>query len=232
MIRSFTFAGKDLYKDFGCYVDGYEEGTPQKKTIKASIPYRSGSLDFSEMYGEDAYDDRLVKYTVDVVEDDESRLEITKTALIDWLLGAPKGEIIDNASPGYHYVGKCISVSGTDEVEKSTLTITFDCYPFKIKNVEEGDVIWDDFCFLTDVWNTVSYQAVDEEQEVMIVNSGINAQYVDIEVTGNVRIVHEKLQKDWTDGRYAEAYLMRRGENTFTIRGDGTIRFIFHIEKL
>lgn len=232
MIRSFTFAGKDLYKDFGCFVDGYEDGTPQKKTIKASVPYRSGSLDFSELYGEATYDDRPVKYTVDVVEDDEKRLEISKMAIRDWLLGAPKGEIVDNALPGYHYVGKCIDVSGTDEIEKSTLTITFECYPFKIKNEIEGDIIWDDFCFLTDVWNTVAYNVESGSQDTVIYNSGISSVYADIEVTGNISIIHEKIQKDWTSGRYIGAYLMRRGENKFTIDGNGSVKFLFNVEKI
>ena len=76
MYRSFTFAGKDLYKDFGCYIDSVQESAPVKKEYKHTIPYRSGAINFSKIYKNPTYEERKLVYTVDVIGDTEEGLII------------------------------------------------------------------------------------------------------------------------------------------------------------
>jgi hypothetical protein len=232
-LRSFEFDGKDLYKDFGCYIDSVTESPPEKNSYKATIPYRHGTIDFSELYGEPTFADRELVYTVDVVEDDEESLELAKMELENWLLTAPRGNIYDSALPDWHFVGTCTGIEEMDEVEKNSLTITFECYPFRVKNIPEGDIIWDSFCFLTDVWNELNYEVSgDAAVEAEIFNQGGNSQYASISVSGEITIKFEGIESKWISGNYNDVFLMKPGKNIFNIFGDGNVRFSFVTEKL
>lgn len=232
MYRSFTFAGKDLYKDFGCYIDSVQESAPVKKEYKHTIPYRSGAINFNKIYKTPTYEERKLVYTVDVIGDTEEELIIDKMKMRNWLLCGEYGELIDSAIPGWHYLMECVEISETDEVLKGTFTITFKGYPFLVKDIPEGDVLWDSFCFETDVLQETSFVATLENTDVIIINSGANEQYADIVVTGNVNVTQNGKVKTWSEGRYSNVYLLTMGENTFTIYGDGTIEFIFYKESL
>ena len=150
----------------------------------------------------------------------------------NWLLCGEYGELIDSAIPGWHYLMECVEISETDEILKGTFTITFKGYPFLVKDIPEGDVWWDSFCFETDVLQETSFVATLENTDVIIINSGANEQYADIVVTGNVNVTQDGKIKTWSEGRHSNAYLLKKGENPFTIYGDGTIEFVFYKESL
>jgi len=126
----FQFNGKRL-SDFGCFVAKRETPTPGKAQITETIPYMSGSYDFSALYGAPCYNDRTIKYMVDLVGADLIDLAAQKQQLQNWLLPCHRSQLIDDSMPDWYFLAECISVIPSDDKILSELTIEFAASPFK-----------------------------------------------------------------------------------------------------
>lgn len=132
-----TIGGVTL-ASFGECIASRNTGSPEKKTSTVTVPHMSGFWDFSKVYGELAYESREVTYAIQLIGDDREDLQDRKSALMEWLLEVSDEAIYDDDIPGWHFVGSCTGCDWEegDEGESGTITATFLCQPFLVKDTE------------------------------------------------------------------------------------------------
>lgn len=147
--------------------------SPDEKEIIESIPYSQGVLDFSMLLGERVFNNRQLSY--ELISDkmpykQRKSLERRIKRLI-----VPKGEgnLYDTHDLGYYWRGKCSSVEVEDNAEFKYLIIriSFNVYPFLIRNKRYFDDVWDDFDFENDVANWTKHTVIGVKT-ITLVNSG------------------------------------------------------------
>lgn len=124
------------YINFGMCYASKNVGLPTKRTVKKSIPYRDGSIDFTMLYGRNYYDERTVTYTFEEIGDTASELQMRVDLFSEWLLSLTDCDIYDDELHFWHWHGSCDSVSVDYDADglKATISVAFSFYPFKIAN--------------------------------------------------------------------------------------------------
>ena len=112
----------------GIVTDG-DIGMAKKRVIRASVPGRSGTYDFSEVCGR-TYDDRTAKYTFGFVG---SRDEVYRgvSHLAGWLYDIQDADIWDSDVPYWHMHGTCdeVAVEYDESGEGADVTATITAEP-------------------------------------------------------------------------------------------------------
>jgi len=227
------------FGDFNSYSQGWwlidrQAPSPSEKTITETIPYSQGVLDFS-MPGDDRFfDNRDVTYQIKKINKDYADRKISENMLKNELMPLGIRVIKDPHDNGLHWLGKCKSVSVSDDTEGRTLTATvvFDCYPFAISDNPEGSDIWDEVLFPDWIFQNTSY-TVDGTRSINLVNIGAHTVDVEIIVTGSVTVTSAFGSMDLTTSTYTDTPLaISRGDNALTLKGNGTIEFKFYKEVM
>lgn len=163
MHSGISFLGKHSYNDFNITMSNEREiGIPNKKKSKLSLPFSNAVYDYSDVFGEQTYEERQIKYTFNIADreiETKEEMNWVKTTLINWLMkSGGKQKLYDPFYPGFHFLAE---VEGSSKfVENWTygfLEVTFTAYPFMISNNVEGNDIWNEFNFLTDVVQNTQY---------------------------------------------------------------------------
>lgn len=161
----------DVYSHdtYGASVAERAISAPKKKVIKETVPFSNKTYDFSAINGELYWEERELRYVFEIIADSPEELEVKKSAFSGWVMNVMNENIYDPYDPDYHYVGtfEDIEFEDDDSVEKTTATVTFMVYPFKIAN--EAKI----------VTLTVSAQS---EKSVTITNKSAHKSTVDISV--------------------------------------------------
>lgn len=228
----FEIYGKHLYKDFNCYIDEADTTPPEPNQITVEVPFMQGVYDFTNIFSETTYPNRKLTYYIDVVENDSKNLAITKIILENWLLGKQRDVLKDDRLIGYYYLAKCISIKENDDAEYTRLEITFTAYPFKVKKWNEGECLWDEFCFLTDYMQKTKFE-INEAKQISLFNFGSKNIIPTIVSNSNMKIIKNNIEYAISLGQTKDYRIeLEKGENVFTIVGKGTIEFQFKIEVL
>lgn len=156
-IGGFYTKGKHV-TEFGLTLIRREAPSPEDVFITESIVGKNGVYDFSLMMGEPIKKNRPLSYFLMGTERNQVRKLLNKTHLSNWLLDGRIREIYDDGEPGYYYLGKCVRVTLVEDDGKGIVDyeIEFDCYPYKIAILPEGNDIWDTFNFELDVAQSVT----------------------------------------------------------------------------
>lgn len=126
--------------------DGFEAslasrtiGMPSKKSIKETVPFSNVTYDFSAIDGEVYWEERELEYVFEIIAPTPERLEELKTAFSDWVMNVFQEEIHDPFIPDHHFIGTFEDIEYDDEegLEKTTVTVTFAAYPYKIANTQK-----------------------------------------------------------------------------------------------
>lgn len=145
----FSVDGIHTLHDLGFCISSRSLSAPIKKSVRKTIPFMSGSYDFSQIYGKTFYEDRELGYVFDLISDSPSELELEITKINEFVSLVHEANIYDDDLPYYHFRGSF----RTCEVERdefglsASVTVVFDVYPFRISNdlcevrVEVGDNI-------------------------------------------------------------------------------------------
>lgn len=133
--------GKHSYKDFGLVINSREIGYPEKRSIRKTVPYMNGFYDFTKLYGDPAWGERVISYTFDVIGFTVAEMEVERQKVINWLCNVHDEDIFDDALPNYHFHGSFDKVSSSEEGEQATITFSFVCYPFMISNDGKKEVL-------------------------------------------------------------------------------------------
>lgn len=122
--------------DFGASLAERAIGSPTKKEIKETVPFSNLTYDFSKINGELYWGERELTYIFEIFGDDPADLEYKKTAFANWMHNVMSENIYDPYEPDFHYVGTFDDMEYDDDesIEKTTATVSFMAYPYKIAN--------------------------------------------------------------------------------------------------
>lgn len=208
--------------------------TPSEKEITESVPYMQGVYDFSTLNFDRYFENREVTYQVMLFENEYENRKHPEQDIKRSLMKLDIQPLYDTHDQGYHWLGKCKSVTVEDDVEKGTLscTIVFDCYPFAIYNSAEGSDIWDDVYFPHWVFQETKY-SVNGSQKAKLYNIGSHSVEVEVIVSGDIKIKTSDSFVRLSSGSYTDTGLVFvLGENGVTLSGYGTVEFKFYREEM
>ena len=136
MIDQLIINDKSSFDDFDASLKAREIHAPKKKSIKETVPFSNATYDFSAINGELYWEERELKYIFEIIADSPEELEVKRMAFMSWVMNVMTGNIYDPYEPGWHYVGTYDGAEYEDDesMEKTTITVTFLAYPYKISN--------------------------------------------------------------------------------------------------
>lgn len=136
MLDQLIIGDKFSFDDFGASVAEEKISQPPKKEIKETIPFSNVTYDFSKINGEIYWEQRELEYVFEIIGVTPEDLTRKKTAFANWIMNVFEENIISPYDPDFHYVGtyKDMSPDDDESKEKSTITVKFAAYPFKIAN--------------------------------------------------------------------------------------------------
>ena len=232
--EGFVFGNYDS-RENNMFLISRDAPTPSENEITESVPYMQGVYDFSQLNGGERYfDNREITYQVMLFEKDYPTRKYAEQEIKRQLMPLGIQPLYDSHDNGYHWLGKCKSVSVEDDAEKGTLScsVVFDCYPFAIYNSTEGSDIWDDVYFPHWIFQETKY-TVNGSQSISLFNIGSKSAECELIVTGTVNASGSFGTLNLTAGNYKDTQLvLTMGENKLTLSGNGTIEFRWHREEM
>ena len=125
MLDQIIIDGIGSYADFEASVASRDIGEPKKKVIRQTIPFSNVTYDFSKIDGELYWEDRELKYVLEITADTPEDLERKKTAFKSWIMNVMNRELHDPFITDYHFLATFGSIDFDDsEVEKTTANVT------------------------------------------------------------------------------------------------------------
>lgn len=136
MLDQLIIGTKASFDDFGASVASRTIQPPSKKTIKETVPFSNVTYDFSKINGELFWNERVLEYVFEIIADNPESLERKKADFSKWVMNVMNEKIHDPYEPDFHYIGTYDNLNYEDEdcVEKTTATVNFTAYPYKIAN--------------------------------------------------------------------------------------------------
>lgn len=136
MIDQIIIGGKASFDDFGASVAKRVRKPPKKKSIRETLPFSNITHDFTAINGEIYWEDSEHDYVFEIIAPTPERLEEMKTAFAGWLMNVIRQELHDPLIPDYHFIVTYDDLSFADDegLEKTTATVSFSAYPYKIAN--------------------------------------------------------------------------------------------------
>ncbi|MGL5085308.1 MAG: phage tail domain-containing protein [Clostridium sp.] len=232
MVYGIIKNNKHSYKDFGATIASKSISIPKKIKIKQKVPFMNGEYDFSNIYGDQAYDERLLKYTFNIIGENKIDMNIKLTQILDWLMEGSKGQLYDDAIPGYYFIAECEDTSFDENGKIGTLTANFSAYPFKISNNMEGNDIWDNFNFELDYAIETKFN-VNGSLSTDLYNSSIINKTPEVICSSKFEIIKNGITYNFAPGSYKDyRFILNKGNNHMIIKGTGTIEFKFYKEVI
>lgn len=232
------FNGRHTYDDFGITIADKDIGYPDKEKIKIKVPFSNTEYDFSELYGDQTYTERNLKYTLNVLDKhrniDMLEVNTIETSLSNWLMNSNgKQRLYDDAMPSYYYLAEVEKGLDFEELRNyGTLTVEFTAYPFMVAEHAEGNDLWDPFNFELDVFQQVEF-AVSGTLDITLYNVGTPNITPGIEASSSLEVVKDNTTYQIPAGKSESIdFVLSSGENDLTIKGNGTIKFLFYKELI
>ena len=159
----FSFNGKHTFYDWGFTLKNREIGYPDKKKNTYTVPHSNNVIDFSALYGFQTYEQREIKYVLNVADinfNDPNTVNTYEMRLTNWLMqGVGQMWLVDDVFPTFHFLAEVVNGTSFKQIgANGELTISFVAYPFKIGNEFEGNDIWDTFNFDFDVSQNTTHE--------------------------------------------------------------------------
>lgn len=220
------------FKDFGLIIKSKKINIAKKKKITETVPFMNGSYDFSELYGEQSYDDRNLEYTFNLEASDKVRLNIAKQKVVEWLSDGGRQIIKDDAFPDCYFIAECVSIDDSEKGNHTEIKATFTADPFMYGNNYEGHDIWDELNVELDYSQPVDFN-INGIEVVSIYNVSsksvtptvICSNSMEITTNGTTYLFDAGTTKDYR-------FKLQKRNNELKIKGNGDIRFEFRKEVL
>lgn len=225
---------KHSYQDFGLILQERKISNPSKIKNTERIPWSNVEYDFSSLYGEQEYEERVMSYTFALVSPSKQYYETMKTVVINWLC-SPVGKTVltDDIFPNYYFLAEVVKgPSATDFNLDGSITVEFTAYPFKISSLKEGNDIWDEFDFLLDYAQETDF-TVTGSLDIKLYNPGITIVYPKIICSNAMKIQKGNITYEIPSG-FTTSYdfSLSPGENKLKVIGTGSISFEFYKELI
>lgn len=136
MLDQLIIGDKASFDDFGASVAERKINSPPKKEIKETVPFSNVTYDFSAINGELYWGERELEYIFEITAPNPEALENKKTAFSNWVMNVMEEKILDPFIPDFHFMGtyKDMTLDDDESIEKTTITVKFTAYPYKIAN--------------------------------------------------------------------------------------------------
>jgi len=226
--------GIDIFEKWGISVKSRNIGKPNKKKVLESIPWSSEVLDFSNLYGEDNYEERPLQYVLNLIGTKKDRIttRFLETEFDNFIMNKQRVKLVDEAIPGYYFL---VDIrEGTDFsplFNFGEMTVNWMAYPFKIKQAREGSKYWDDYTIL-DYYQESEF-TVNGSKTIELMNTGIASVVPLVTCTAPMTVEINGKQFKFTTGTFqSDKLVLRKGKNTLLLTGNGKIDFEFHKEVI
>lgn len=224
--------------DFGLDIlDDKQITYPSKIKTLQRIPHSNSVYDFSQIYGTQNYSERTFTVTFNVIDRSmwsKESMYIQWTKILAWLMEpSQKIPLHDDIMNDYYYLAEVQKEPSFDELRhRGKLTVEFQCYPFRIHELQEGNDVWDTFNFELDIAQLVKYE-VNGSKQIVLYNLGMTdlapvivaSSQMTIQLKGNTYKVN-------VGECVATGFYLVPGLNEITVIGSGTIEFKFHKEVI
>ena len=206
MLDQLIIGEKASLDDFDASIAGRKIGEPTKKEIKDTVPFFNGAYDFSKINGELYWNERELEYAFEITADTPEELERKKTTFKNWVMNVFEEKLFDPHITDYHFLAtyKDIDPADDESLEKTTITVKFTAYPYKIAN------------------DPTEYEFVipaGTEKTVNIINGGIHKVTPTVIVDAAITLIvgdttYSVSAGDITDSRFE----LSVGGNTWTVK--------------
>lgn len=222
-LEGIVFGDFDSRKE-GWFLTARDAPSPDEQEVVENVPFRQGVFDFSTYQGDRFFKNRQIKYTLmyfgdyDAYDDRKDIEQEIKRQLVPQTIT----ELYDTHDIIYHWRGKVKSVEVEDDAKFGTLTatVTFDCYPFAIRDGDEFDDVWDDVYFPHWIFQEKTY-TVNGNTTIRLANIGSRM----MEVICKVKSGSVTYNGATISAGQAERFSLRKGSTRLAFSGDGMIEF-------
>ena len=129
-----TAGGKHSYNNFDLFISDRTINNPKKGAVRETVPFMTGSYDFSMINGAVPWEDREIEYVFDITGSTIKEMDEQRDKVLNWLMNIHEEVIQDDTMPEYHFFGSYLKDKIKESAEKCEITVTFICYPFKVFN--------------------------------------------------------------------------------------------------
>ena len=135
-MSGFEIDGTHTLRDLGLCCSNRVLTPPVKKTVRKSIPYSDGELDFSMLGGRAFFEARTLSFSFDILADTPEELECEVSRLREFVSFVHDAEIYDDDVPYYHFHGSFDAMEEEpDEYGlSSAVTVSLRVNPYKESN--------------------------------------------------------------------------------------------------
>ncbi|WP_413521386.1 phage tail protein [Carnobacterium divergens] len=224
-------------KEFGLDVLSKKIGFPSKNKALREIPHSNEVYDFSEVYGTQNYTERPIEIVFHIIDRsnwDKESMYIMWTKVVAWLMEpSHKIPLYDDIMKEYYYLGEVQEKPDFDEMRfNGKFKVIFQCYPFRIHELQEGNDIWDTFNFELDIAQIVKHD-IKGSKQITLYNIGMSNLPPVVVATSEMEIQFKgKSYKVLSGENKVTGFYLLPGINEFKVIGNGTIEFEFHKEVI
>lgn len=224
----------DIFEKWGITVKERNIGKPRKKKILETLPYTSKVLDFSNIYGSTAYEERPLQYVLNIIGTQPNRIAtgFLETEFTNFIMSKQKIKLVDEVFPGYHFVAEVRE--GTDFsplFNYGELLVNFEAYAFKIKEAKEGSPYWDDYTIL-DYYQEVNF-SVNGSRNIELMNNGSEVIFPKVTCSSQMKTKIRNKEITFPPGvTLSLDFELQIGMNYLEVTGNGDIDFEFHKELI
>ena len=210
-------------------------GMPAKTKYVVNLVGSNTVLDLSNLYGP-TYAERTIQKTFicnQAMWTAANQYELW-TEVVNWLMAPDtKTELIDDVMSDWHYMAEVQEAPTFKEgLHVATITVSFTCYPFRIKNTPEFDDVWDTFNFASDYAQEVSFDTHGRSAGVLF-NVGVANIPLTITATASLTMELNGVTYDLSQGSNTETELvLTPGENTIAFAGNGQAKVSWYAEVI
>lgn len=202
-MRDFFVANNiNSLEDLDLYISNHILDPPVKRSIKQTLPFVQGAIDFSDFSGEVFFEERNLKYTIDVAELTLQEVEKKKQEIFNKFAVLPSNiKIEDSYLPNYYFIGTFNNIEQNSDQEQVELSINFLIYPFLFSKKSK-----------------VFEEEIQESKNIIIKNDSVHPITTNIKCDKNINITNKNINYSFSSGTYINSNLMLYpGENDLKI---------------
>ena len=192
------------YYDFSLILSSKKIGVPQPKTELLEVPGADETLDFTEFFGDVKFDNRKLEFEFTTLVPQSEFMQLF--SIIQNALNGKRMKIVLDEDPDFYYSGRISVKEWLADKSIGKITIECDCNPYKLK-----------------LKKTVITNAVSTEKTVTLPN--LRKHVVPLfKSNAEITIEHNENSYSMSTGESKiPSIVLKEGENTLKLKGNGTV---------
>lgn len=192
------------YYDFSLILSSKKIGVPQPKTELLEVPGADETLDFTEFFGDVKFDNRKLEFEFTTLVPQSEFMQLF--SIIQNALNGKRMKIVLDEDPDFYYSGRISVKEWLADKSIGKITIECDCNPYKLK-----------------LKKTVITNAVSTEKTVTLPN--LRKHVVPLfKSNAEITIEHNENSYSMSAGESKiPSIVLKEGENTLKLKGNGTV---------